>query len=148
VHRVTHWARDDFFERDLVYYAYTAPNGTEIKNGPFQSFDHGALVHRIHYRDGKQDGTETFWTVLGVKTNEVYYREGQPTGWAVYAQGKVSAMREQVFQDQRPVALKTFSDGRFALSFNCGELITAQIDPSSGEISSILNATERACAKP
>jgi hypothetical protein len=57
-------------------------------------------------------------------------------------------MRQQVFEDGRPVALKTFSDNHFALIFNCGELINAQIDPSSGEISSIPNATERACAKP
>ena len=148
VHRVTHWAHDNFFERDVVYYAYSAPNGTEIKHGPFESFDHGALVHLIHYRDGKQEGTETFWTVLGTKTNEIYYRAGQPIGWAMYAQGKVSGMREQIFQDGRPVALKTFSDNHFVLTFNCGELINAQVDPASGEIGAIPNATARACAKP
>jgi antitoxin component YwqK of YwqJK toxin-antitoxin module len=148
VHRETQWEQDNILERDVVYYAYTAPNGAEIKHGPFQSFDHGALVHRIYYRDGRQDGTETFWTVLGAKTNEVYYRNGQPLGWATYAQGTVSGMRLQIFQDGRPVALKTFSDNHFALSFNCGELINEKINPSSGEISPIANATERACAKP
>ncbi|HKD81136.1 MAG TPA: hypothetical protein VKH81_15680 [Candidatus Angelobacter sp.] len=148
VHRVTVWTGGSGFQRDRVYYAYNASDGKEVKHGPFQRYENGHLVLQAMYRDGKVDGAIVYWDVLGHKTQEVYYHTGTPYGWANFAQGKLLKMRQEVMQDGRTVAIKTFDNDRYALEFNCGELINAAIDPSSGQMSSIANASRRACAQP
>ena len=57
-------------------------------------------------------------------------------------------MRQEVSQNGHTVAMKTFDNDRYALEFNCGELVNAAIDPTTGLISPIANASQRACAKP
>jgi hypothetical protein len=147
VHRVTVWAQDSHFQPELVYYAYNSPGG-EVKHGTFQRFDDGHLVQQATYREGKIDGAIVYWNLLGAKTQEVYYRAGTPYGWANFANGKLLKMRQEISRDGRTVAVETFDNNRYALEFNCGELINAAIDPASGEIASIPNATQRACVKP
>jgi hypothetical protein len=149
VHRVTVWSEEQRFSFDRVYYAYTGPDGNEVRHGPFRRYESGRLVQEATYRNGKVDGPIVFWTILGGKTQEIYYREGTPYGWANFIQGKLLSMRQEVIQDGRRVAVKTYDHGRYALQFKCGELINASIDPTSGEISPIANATEKqVCAQP
>src|SRR5712691_7501516 len=81
VHRVTVWSPEHRFERERMYYAYTATNGSEVKHGVFENFQDGTLVQQATYRDGKLDGTITYWNLLGAKTQELYYRGGTPYGW-------------------------------------------------------------------
>lgn len=145
VHRVTVWAEGSHFQRERVYYAYKGPDGKELKHGSFQRFDDGRLVQQATYRDGKLDGAIAFWNLLGDKTQEIYYRAGTPYGWANYAQGKLINMRQEIAEDGRTVAVKTFENNRYSLEFNCGELINAAIDPVSGQISSIAHAERRVC---
>lgn len=147
VHRVTVWTEGTHFDRDRVYYAYNASDGKEVKHGQFQRFENGHLVLQATYRDGKVDGAIVYWDMLGHKTQEVYYHSGTPYGWANFAQGKLLKMRQEVMQDGRTVAIETFDNDRYALEFNCGELINAAIDPTSGQISSVANP-QRACAQP
>jgi hypothetical protein len=148
VHRVTGWSESSRFEREKVYYAYKDATGNEVKHGPFQRFEEGHLVQQALYRDGKVDGAIVYWNLLGAKTEEVYYHNGTPYGTAFFAQGKLFKLIQQVTQNGRAVGVKTFDNDRYALEFNCGELINAVIDPISGEISPIANASHRACAKP
>src|ERR1700704_26458 len=65
VHRVTVWSAEHRFERERMYYAYTRPDGYEAKHGLFENFQDGRLIQQISYRDGKLDGTITFWNQLG-----------------------------------------------------------------------------------
>lgn len=148
VHRVTVWTAGAHFQRDRVYYAYNGPDGKEVKHGPFERFEGGHLVLEATYRDGKVDGAILYWDMLGHKTQEIYYHAGTPYGWANFTQGKLLKMRQEVMQDGRSVAIKTFDNDRYALEFNCGELINAAINPTSGQIFSIANAGRRTCAQP
>jgi hypothetical protein len=148
VHRVTVWSTESHFRPARIYYAYTDSNGSEIRHGSFQRFESGQLIQQATYRNGKMDGPITYWNLFGEKTQEVYYREGAPYGWANYKQGKLISLRETVFQDGRPVAIKAFDHDRYSLQFRCGELINAVIDPNSGQLSSIPNATRHACVGP
>jgi hypothetical protein len=148
VHRVTVRVDGDLLERDRVYYAYSGADGKEVKHGLFRRYDNGHLVLETTYRDGKVDGPIVYWDLLGNKTQEVYYHGGTPYGWAFFAQGKLLKMRQEVSQNGHTVAMKTFDNDRYALEFNCGELVNAAIDPTTGLISPIANASQRACAKP
>jgi len=146
VHRVTVWSQDHYFQRERMYYAYAGEGGKETKHGPFQIFDNGHLVQSADYHDGKIDGTVTFLNLFGDKTQEVYYTGGAPHGWANYANGKLFTMRQDLLQDGRVVAAKSFADGQYSLVFNCGELINASIDQASGQTTPIPDASKRACA--
>lgn len=148
VHRVTVWAKGRHFQPEIMYYAYRGPDGKEIKHGIFHRFDEGQLVQEATYRNGKIDGTNIFWNLLGAKTQEVYYHQGTPYGWANFAQGKLLNMRQDVSQDGRSVAVKSFDHGRYALEFNCGELINAAIDSVTGQISSFASGTRKTCTQP
>jgi hypothetical protein len=148
VHRVTVWSEERRFQYERIYYAYTGPEGNEVKHGTFERYDNGRLVQQATYRNGKLDGPIVFWTLLGGKTQEIYYRDGTPYGWANFIEGKLLKMRQEVGQDGRTVAVKTFEGGRYSLQFKCGELINASIDPASGQISSIANATQRVMCGP
>lgn len=145
VHRVTLWGQDDYFQRKRMYYAYTGADGKEAKHGPFQNFDHGHLIQSADYRDGKLNGTVAFLNLFGDKTQEVYYVSGAPHGWANFMSGKLFTMRQDVLQDGRVVAAKSFASGHYSLEFNCGELINAAIDPVSGQVTPIPDASKRAC---
>src|SRR5882724_10851217 len=145
VHRVTIWSQDDYFQRDRMYYVYTGDDGKEIKHGPFQNYDHGHLVETVDYHEGKL-GTATFLNVFGDKTQEVYYIGGAPHGWANYANGKLFTMRLYILQEGHVLAAKSFANGQYSLAFNCGELINSSIDPASGQITPIPDASKRACA--
>src|SRR5579859_2537200 len=122
VHRVTVWLPDHRLERDRMYYAYTDANGEEIKHGAFKNFQDGRLVQQAIYRDGKLDGTITYWNMLGAKTQELYYRAGTPYGWANFANGKLFSMHREIMQDGRTVGVEDFIDNRYSLEFHCGEL--------------------------
>jgi hypothetical protein len=148
VHRVTLWSEEKRFQYERVYYAYTSPDGAEIKHGTFRRYDSGRLVQQATYRDGKLDGTMEFWTLLGGKTQEIYYHAGAPYGWANFIEGHLLKMRQEVRQDGRSIAIKSFDRGHYSLEFKCGELINASIDPASGAISPIANPKQRACAQP
>lgn len=146
VHRVTVWAEGKYFQKERVYYFYLGTDGKELRHGPFQRFDDGRLVQQATYRDGQIDGAIVYWNVRGEKTQEVYYHTGTPYGWANFARGRLLNMRQEVAEDGRTVAVKSFGNGRYTLEFNCGELINAVIDPASGQISAVTNATRRICA--
>jgi antitoxin component YwqK of YwqJK toxin-antitoxin module len=148
VHRVTVWAQGSHLHPEMTYYAYTGAGGNEVRHGAFQRFDNGHLVQEETYRNGKLDGVITYRNLFDEKTQEVYYRDGTPYGWAFYKQGKLINMRQEVMQDGRTVAVKIFDHDRYSLQFKCGELINASIDPASGEISSLANATHHACVGP
>lgn len=145
VHRVTVWSPEHRLERERMYYAYTDAHGTQVKHGIFENFQDGRLVQRANYRDGKLDGTITYWNMLGAKTQELYYRAGTPYGWANFAGGKVVSMRQEIMQDGRTVAVKNFADSRYSLEFRCGELMNLTIDPESGVTSSVANVKQREC---
>src|SRR5262249_40234795 len=85
VHRVTVWSKEDSFRPELLYYAYTAAQGNEVKHGTFQRFESGKLVEQTAYRNGKVDGSLTYWNLFGDKTQEVYYHDGTPYGLANFA---------------------------------------------------------------
>jgi hypothetical protein len=148
VHRVTTWSPENHLQPELIYYAYTGPSGKEVRHGSFQRFDNGHLVQQATYRNGHVDGPITYWNLFGDKTQEIHYHQGTPYGWANFANGKLLSMRQEVMQQGRTVAVKTFDHDRYALEFKCGELINAAIDPASGQLSSIPNATQRACVQP
>jgi hypothetical protein len=145
VHRVTVWAADHRFERARMYYAYTSADGNEVKHGVFRNFENGKLVQQATYRDGKLDGTLTFWNLLGAKTQELYYRGGTPYGWANFAGDKLVSMHQEITQSGRTVAVKNFLDHHYWLEFRCGELMNVAIDPVSGQINSVANASRRDC---
>jgi hypothetical protein len=147
VHRVTVWSKENLFRPELLYYAYTA-DGKETKHGIFQRYESGQLVQQATYRNGKVDGPIIYWNLFGEKTQEIYYHEGVPYGWANFRQGKLMDMRQEIMQDGRSVAVRTFDHDRYSLQFKCGELINAVIDPNSGQVSSVPNATRRACIEP
>lgn len=148
VHRVTVWTPGHGLERGRMYYAYTDPNGAEIKHGTFENFQDGHLVQRAIYSDGKLDGTITYWNVLGAKTQELYYRAGTPYGWANFANGKLFSMHREIMQDGRTVGVENFIDNRYSLEFRCGELMNVSIDPVSGQVSPVANASRRECSNP
>ncbi|HEY7406292.1 MAG TPA: hypothetical protein VIB39_22385 [Candidatus Angelobacter sp.] len=148
VHRVTVWVEGSHFQRDRLYYAYSGADGKEVKHGPFQRLESGHPVLETTYRDGKVDGPIVYRDLFGNKTQEVYYRNGTPYGWAFFAKGKLLKMRQELAQQGHTVAVETFDNDRYALQFNCGELINAAIDPTTGQISSIPNANQRACGQP
>ena len=148
VRRITVWTAGSHFQRDNTAYVYTGPDGKDVRHGPFQRFDNGKLVQQEIFRDGRLDGPVQYWNLLGEKTQEVYYRAGTPYGWANFASGKLFTMRQEVMQDGRSVAVKTFGNGRYALDFRCGDLIIFTIDPVSGKLSPVANASQRACAQP
>jgi hypothetical protein len=148
VHRVTLWSKEDRFRPEKIAYAYTREDGKEFLHGPFQRFEDGHLVEAATYRDGKLDGVMTYWNLLGDKTQELYYRQGVPYGWANFAHGKLVSLRQEVLQDGRSVAVKTFDHDRYSLQFKCGELINTSIDPASGQISPVPNPTQHACVEP
>jgi hypothetical protein len=148
VHRVTVWSQESRFRPERMYYAYTGSDGSEVRHGTFQRFENGDLVQEVTYRNGKVDGPMTYWNLLGEKTQEIYYREGTPYGWANFAQGKLVSMRQEVMQNGRTIAVKIFDHGRYSLLFKCGELINAAIDPTSGQLSSLANASRHACVEP
>lgn len=145
VHRVSYRETGDV-RAMVVYYAYNA--GKEVRHGPFQRFEHGVMVESASYNDGKLDGTQTFFNMLGEKTQEVYYRNGQPYGWANFTQGKLLKTRKQILQQDRPVAVEGLLNGKYYLQFSCGELINLQIDPDSGELRPIPQPTKHACVEP
>ncbi|MGZ4896103.1 MAG: toxin-antitoxin system YwqK family antitoxin [Candidatus Angelobacter sp.] len=148
VHRVTVWAPDHHFERERMYYAYTSADGNEIKHGPFENFQEGRLVQQATYRDGKLDGALTFWNLLGVKTQELYYRAGTPFGWANFANGRLVSMHQEIMEDGRTAAVKNFIENRYSLEFRCGELMNVAIDPVSGQMGPVANASRRQCGNP
>jgi hypothetical protein len=145
VHRVTVWSADHRFERARMYYAYTSADGNEVKHGVFRNFDNGKLIQQATYRDGKLDGTLTYWNLFGAKTQELYYRAGTPYGWANFAGDKLVSMHQEVMQDGHTVAIKNFLNKRYWLEFRCGELMNVAIDPVSGQTSTISNASRREC---
>jgi hypothetical protein len=148
VRQVKVWSHESHFQPEIIYYAYTGPDGKDIKHGSFRRFDNGHLVQEATYRHGKVDGPIIYWNLFGEKTEEVYYRDGSPYGWAYFTHGKLLSMRQEVTEQGRTVAVKTFDHNRYTLQFNCGELIDATIDPASGLVSPVLNPTQHACAQP
>jgi len=146
VHRVTVWVPGDRFQRERRYYAYTAADGKEIKHGVFENYQDGQLVQRATYRDGRLDGVIIYWNLLGAKTQELYYRAGTPYGWANFANGKLLSMHQEIMQDGRTVGVKNFADNRYSLEFRCGELMNVAIDPVSGQISPVADASRRECS--
>jgi hypothetical protein len=147
VHRVTVWDAEHRFEPERMYYAYTGADGKEAKHGVFKNFQDGRLVQQAIYRDGKIDGALTYWNLLGAKTQEIYYHAGTPYGWANFANGKLLNMRQEVAQDGRTVAVKSFNGDHYILEFRCGELMNVAIDPRSGEISPVANPQQRECGQ-
>ena len=148
VHRVTVWTPDHRFTRERTHYAYSDADGHEVKHGVFENFQDGRLVQQATYRNGKLDGTITFWNLMGAKTQELYYRAGTPYGWANFANGGLLSMRQDVIQDGRTVAVKNFVKDRYSLEFRCGELMNIAVDPLSGEMSPVANASRRECRNP
>ncbi|HXO37917.1 MAG TPA: hypothetical protein VN872_04740 [Candidatus Acidoferrum sp.] len=148
VHRVTVWAPDHRFERERIYYAYTSADDRETKHGVFENFQDGRLVQQATYRDGRLDGTMTFWNLLGAKTQEIYYRAGAPFGWANFANDKLLAMHKEITQNGRTVGIENFYNGHYSLEFGCSELMNVAIDPVSGQISPVANARRRECSNP
>jgi hypothetical protein len=147
VHRVTIWATDHRFERELIFYVYTS-DGKEIKHGIFENFQDGRKVQQAIYRNGKLDGAITFWNQLGAKTQEIYYRAGTPFGWANFSNDKLLAMHKEIMQDGRTIGVENFSNNRYSLEFRCGELMNVAIDPVSGQISPVADASRRQCNNP
>lgn len=145
VRRVTVWSPEHRLERERMYYAYTDAHGAEVKHGVFENFQDGRLEQRANYRDGKLDGTITYWNMLGAKTQELYYRANTPYGWANFANGKLLTMHQEFVQDGRTVGVENFSDNRYSLEFRCGELMNVAIDPVSGQMSPVANAKRREC---
>jgi hypothetical protein len=147
VHRITKLNSENPFRREQIFYAYRAAGEKrEINHGPFLTYgDLGAVIFSATYRDGKIDGIAVWSNQFGEKSHEVFYHEGEPYGWARYANGKLNEMTEDIFENGRRVASKSFSAGKYALNFHCGELINAEIDPSSGQLTHIPGNGKRAC---
>jgi len=148
VHRVTVWAPGHRLEHERIYYAYTDADGREVKHGIFENFQDGRLAQQANYRNGKLDGTITYWNVLGAKTQELYYRADTPYGWADFANGKLFSMHREIMQDSRTVGVESFDNNRYSLEFRCGELMNVAIDPVSGQMSPVANASRRECSNP
>ena len=148
VNRVTVWTPGHRLERERMYYAYTDADGQEVKHGTFENFQDGQLVQQANYRNGKLDGTITYWNVLGAKTQELYYRAGTPYGWANFANGKLWSMRREIVQDGRTVGVENFSNNHYSMEFRCGELMNLSIDPVSGQMSPVGNASRLECSNP
>jgi antitoxin component YwqK of YwqJK toxin-antitoxin module len=105
-------------------------------------------VQEAAYRDGKLDGTITYWNLLGAKTQELYYRAGTPYGWANFNNDKLLAMHKEITQEGRAVGVENFNNGHYSLEFRCGELMNIAIDPMSGQMSPVANASRRQCINP
>ena len=133
--------------QEEIYYAYLDPGKKEVKHGPFLQFSQfGDVTYNAYYKDGQLDGVVTWSNQFGEKTHQVLYRQGKAYGWSIYASGKLATLKEDVFEGERRVAYKTFSNNRYSLTFYCGELIDAAIDPSSGALTHIPDANKHACA--
>ena len=147
VHRVTVRSQHDWFQPVLVYYAYNT-SGKDIKHGPFQRYEEGALMQTAWFKDGRLEGTQTYFNALGDKMQELYYHDDRPYGWANFSQGKLLSMRKDIFEHQRAVAVESYGNGQYSLQFRCGELIDLQIDAISGQLSPVANPGKRACVEP
>ena len=151
VHRITKWFRYSpsaslLFRRSIIYYAYRGPDGNDINQGPYQRFhENGRIAYNAYYRDGQLDGPVTWWNTFGDKTNEVFYHQGRSVGWAIYAGGNLSSMRQDIFEGDHAVAMKLYYNGRYMLNFYCGELMNQAINPNTGEIRPALNQGQRVC---
>ena len=147
VHRVTKLREYNPLRQEEIYYAYLGPGKKEVKHGPFLQFSQfGNVTYNAYYKDGQLDGIVTWSNQFGEKTHQVLYRQGKAYGWSIYASGKLATLKEDVFEGERRVAYKTFSNNRYSLTFYCGELIDAAIDPSSGALTHIPDANKHACA--
>jgi len=151
VHRITKWFRYSpsaslLWRRSIIYYAYKAPDGNEINQGPYQRFhENGRIAYNAYYRHGQLDGPVTWWNAFGDKTNEVFYHEGRSVGWAIYAGGNLSSMRQDMFEGNHAVAMKLYYNGRYMLNFYCGEAMDQAINPMTGEVRPALSQGQRVC---
>ena len=151
VHRVTKWFRYQpslslLYRRSIIYYVYTAPDGKEINHGPMEKFhENGRLAYLAYYRDGQLEGPVIWWNAFGDKTNEVFYHQGRSVGWAIYAGGNLSSMRQDIFAGDHPVAMKIYYNGRYLLNFYCGEAMNQSINPTTGEIRPLSGHGPRVC---
>jgi hypothetical protein len=151
VHRVTKWFHyhpsvSVLYRRSMIYYAYTDRDGKETNHGPMQKFhENGRLAYLAYYKDGQLDGPVTWWNAFGDKTNEVFYHQGRSVGWAIYAGGNLSSMRQDIYAGDHPVAMKIYYNGRYLLNFYCGEAMNQSINPTTGETRPVSGQGQRVC---
>jgi hypothetical protein len=151
VHRVTRWfhyhpSASVLYRRSMIYYAYTDQDGKETNHGPMQTFhENGRLAYLAYYKDGQLDGPVTWWNAFGDKTNEVFYHHGRSVGWAIYAGGNLSSMRQDIYAGDHPVAMKIYYNGRYLLNFYCGEAMNQSINPTTGETRPVSGQGQRVC---
>ncbi|HWZ13430.1 MAG TPA: hypothetical protein VNX22_09855 [Acidobacteriaceae bacterium] len=128
------------------YYVYTDDKGRKVKHGPYKSFDrNGGIDSEAFYRDGKQDGTATYWNIKGQKTNESFYRMGQDIGWAVYMDGRLEYENVEIWENGSRVGGKKYDIRGWELTFNCGSRIDKSIDPQTGEVRDLVPPFAVAC---
>jgi hypothetical protein len=151
VHRVTRWfpyhpSRSLLCHRSISYFVYMNPDGKEVSHGPIEKFhENGRLAYLAYYKDGQLEGPVTWWNAFGDKTNAVFYYQGRSVGWAIYAAGNLSSMRQDIFASERPVAMKIYYNGRYLLNFYCGEAMNQSINPTTGEIRPASGQGPRVC---
>ena len=151
VHRITKWFHYSpsvslLYRRSAIYYAYKGADGNEVDQGPYQRFhENGRIAYNGYYKDGQLEGPVTWWNSFGDKTNEVFYHQGRSVGWAIYAAGNLSSMRQDIFEGNHPVAMKIYYNGHYLLNFYCGEPMNQAINPATGEIRPALSQGLRIC---
>lgn len=139
VRRVTVWHAYSFtgipYQRGTVYYAYTAPDGAEVRHGLFRTLHgNGQVSDAGAYHHGKFHGTWTTWDHRGQKTNEEFWWEGQHRGWAIYESGRVQYYNEQLYEGEQLRASKRYEQGRWFLSVPVGVEPRFRIDADTGAV--------------
>jgi len=134
------------YMRGEMSWYYTLPDGRRVLHGQ-RVYRHrnGRYAWLAEYRDGRLVGTATRWNEHGLKTNEEFYYAGRQVGWAIYLDGQLHYWNEQILDDGRAVASRKFENGRWRLSFNCGETVSRAIDERTGELS-VLTQGGPACS--
>jgi len=134
------------YMRGEMSWYYTLPDGRRVLHGQ-RVYRHrnGRYAWLAEYRDGRLVGIATRWNEHSVKTNEEFYYAGRQVGWAIYLDGQLHYWNEQILDDGRAVASRKFENGRWRLSFNCGETVSRALDERTGELS-VLTHGGRACS--
>ena len=122
----------------VVDYVYRDGAGNLIRHGPYRRYVLDGIRFRLQsegfFDNGLPDGTFTEWnTQDGTKMVETFYVRGKQIGDSWYQQGKLFQYRLDLYDGDRRIATKTFSNGRWFLD-KVSACLTFTIDSQSGEL--------------
>lgn len=95
------------------YYRYRDDSGKLVLHGPYRMYNpDGKLTSEEFYRDGRLNGTSTYWDQNGTAIQfQEFWRNGVKAGEAQYSRsgGHLQFYNEDIYQDSEKVAHKSYS---------------------------------------